>query len=85
MPVVLRVTPGYQAQKAKLELEDLLVCQAPWAHQELKESQDPMVRLVKEEPLEYQAPEDPLGHQVIQDPLELKAIQELQVLLAQLA
>lgn len=85
MPAVLRVTQGYQAQKAKLELEDLLVCRDPWAHQELKECQDPMVRSGKEVPLEYQAPEDPLGHQVFQDLLELKAIQELQVLLAQLA
>lgn len=83
--VVPRETQGYQAQKVTLELEDLLVSQALWAQQELRECLDTAVKLVQEVPPEYRVPEAPLGHQEFQDSLDLKGIQELQVLLAQLA
>lgn len=83
--MVPRVTQGYPAQKVTLELEDLLVSQALWAQQELRECLDTMVRLGQEVPLEYQVPEVPSGHQAFQDSLALKGIQEIQVLLVQLA
>lgn len=83
--MVLRVTQGYQAQKVTLEYKDLLVSQALWAQQELRECLDTMGRLVQEVLLEYQVPEALLGHQAFQDSLDLKGTQELQAFLAQLA
>lgn len=83
--VVLRETKGYQAQKGTLEFGDLLVSQALWAQQELRECLDTMVRLGQEGPLEYQEPEAPLGHRAFQDSPDLKGIRELQVLLGQRA
>lgn len=83
--MVPKVTQGYQAQKVTVELEDLLVSQALWAQQELRDCLDIMVRLVQEVPLEYQVPEAPLDHRAFQDSLDLKGIQELQVLLVLLA
>lgn len=83
--MVPRVTQGYQARKVSLDQEDLLVSQALWAQQELRECLDTMVRQVQEVLPEYQVPEAPLGHPAFQDSLDLKGIQELQVFLGQLA
>lgn len=83
--VVLRETQGYRALKVMLDSEGLLVFQAPWARQALRERLDTMVRLVQEVLLESQEPEAPLGRQAFPDSLDLRGIQEFQVLLAQLA